>query len=554
MEIFNAYISAKSITLSGVMSCRSGYSCLYGGIGEGDLSGAYLKIKEENPFPRICGRCCPHPCESACNRKNFDDPVSINAIERFIGDLGASLNEEPELSSSLLRKESVAIIGSGPAGLSCAYFLAKLGYKVVIYEALPEAGGLLMYGIPEYRLPKDVVRDEIKKIQKLKVEIKTGVRIGKDLAWRDLKGYDAILIATGAWESIKLDVPGGNMAIAGLSFLKQVNSGETPHLGKRVVVIGGGSTAVDCARSALRLGAAEVHIFCLEPRDGMLATPDEIEDGESEGIIIHPSHTVAKILSNDAHVTGIECLDVRCFRFDDEGGIQIDSVRGSEHVLPADTIISAIGQMIDLGLISSVNGITITKRRTLSIDSVTLATSEEGVFVAGDVVTGTASVVEAIAGGRRAAVAIDCYLSGKEAREEIYRISFVSKGGISMERYISQNVEPAPQRKVNYEGLNLNYFEKKPQVKVRCTPFREAIQRFEEVKKGYTEGELVESVIRCFKCGACNGCDNCLIFCPDMAVIKRGDEREADYEYCKGCGICAYECPSGVIAMEEGKQ
>lgn len=511
---------------------------------------SYRKIREENPFPRVCGRVCFHPCELSCNRKHFDKPVSVRAIERFAGDLGAYLKEESELPSSF-RKESIAVIGSGPAGLSCAYFLARLGYEVVVYEALPEAGGALWYGIPEYRLPKKVVRDEIEEIRKM-VRIKTNTKV-ESVGELLEQGYNAVLIAVGAHQGQKLPLPGADLkgVLVNIVFLRDVNMGKEVKVGRKVVVLGGGSVAFDCARTALRLGGSEVHIVCLEPRDHMPAVPEEIIQGEEEGIIIHNSKTLARIVGDAGRVSGVECLDVRSFEFDNEGRAHIDFIASSEHVLAADTVIFAIGQQPELELVKGVSGIKITKRHTLEVDPVTLATGKEGVFAAGDAITGSASVIEAIAGGKRAAVALDCYLRGKKAEEQIRNVSVGSKGGISIEKYISKSGVAIPQRLVSYEELNLNYFEEKARKEAGYNLSPERVLGFEEVERGYSEEEALEAASRCFKCGTCDECDNCSIFCPDMAVIKRGTTREINYEYCKGCGICVHECPRKAMVMEE---
>jgi len=507
---------------------------------------ALENIKTRNPFPGIVGRVCFYPCEAECNRGQYDQKIAIRALERAAFDHARRDKVKKPIKMPETRKQ-VAIIGSGPAGMTCAYFLSLLGYEVTVFEASLVLGGIPRV-TPQHRLPQDIVEREMEEVVELGINVRTNTRVGKDISLEDIIGkYDACFIATGAWQSKKLNIPGGDLAIIGLSFLEQVNAGEKPNIGKRVVVAGGGGTAFDCASTALRLGATEVHVACLEPRDKILATPDEIEQGEAEGITIHNSQAFTRILSDGGRVTGIECLDIRSFEFDGEGKVSIDAIAGSEHILPADTVILAVGQAPDLGFISGVAGLKVTKRQTLEVDPVTLATGRDGVFAAGDVTTGPKSIVEAIGGGRRAAISIDSYLTGK-TREEILCISLDPKGNISIERF--RDGEAGSQHVVAYdEMLNLDYFEKKPRVEMKRTLFPQSTQGFEETNKGYTKGEAIEEASRCFHCGHCFQCETCVEVCPGDIYVMTDEGPEVMYpDECWHCGNCRISCPCGAVS------
>jgi len=380
-------------------------------IGEGKYAEATAVIREKVPFPKVLGYVCNHPCEAVCRRSEINEAISIRDLKRFAVENDKERLWEKNSEKAPRTDKRAAVVGSGPAGLTAAYYLAKLGHRVMVFEALPAVGGMMRYGIPEYRLPRDVLESEIKEIQKAGVEIKTNTKIESldTLMFDD--GYDAVLVAPGAHVGQKLPIPGAELdgVFIGLDFLRDVNLGKPVKTGKRVVVLGGGNVAFDCARLARRLGADEVRIACLENRNEMPAACDEIEQGEEEGIVVHPSRTFTRIFNGDGRITGVECLKVETFEFNEDGGAQIDAVEGSEHVLPADTVIFAIGQRPE---IPDRFELDTDERGHIEVDPYTFDTSIEGVFAAGDAVNGTASVIEAIASGRRGAIAVDRYLGG----------------------------------------------------------------------------------------------------------------------------------------------
>ena len=368
-------------------------------------------IREKVPFSKVLGYVCNHPCESVCRRSEVNEAISIRDLKRF-----AAENDYERLWEKNSRKASptnkrVAIVGSGPAGLTAAYYLTKLGHGVTVFESLPSAGGMMRYGIPAYRLPRDVLNSEIHEIEKMGVEIKTSTKIESLEKLMLDDGYDAVLVAVGSQVGQKLQIPGADNknVLIGLDFLQAVNLGESVELGKKVLVLGGGNAAFDCARTARRLGADDVHIACLEPRGAMLADPEEIEQGGEEGITIHPSHTFKEVLIEGNKLMGVECLDVESFEFDDDGSIEIEAVEESEHILSADTVIFAVGQRSE---VPAEFDLDIDERGRIEVDPYLLDTSVEGIFAAGEAVTGKGSVIEAIASGKKGAIAIDKYLGG----------------------------------------------------------------------------------------------------------------------------------------------
>lgn len=378
---------------------------------EEKYSEATAVIREKVPFPLILGHVCNHLCETACRRGEVNEPISIRELKRF-----AAENDQERLWEKNARKapetdKRVAVIGSGPAGLTGAYYLAKLGHDVTVYEALPQPGGMMRYGIPEYRLPRDVLDREIKEVENVGVKIKTDTNIENidDLMFDE--EFDAVLVAVGTHKGIKLRIPGADLdgVLVGLDYLRQINLGEKVELGSKVIVLGGGNVAFDCARLARRLGAGEVVIACLESKDEMPAACDEIEEGEEEGIVVHPMLTFTKIIEENGKAAGVECLKVTEFEFDEDGRLQLETEEGSEHVLTGDTVIFAIGQVPEIPEDFDLDR---DERGRIEIDPYMLETNKDGVYAVGDAVLGTTSVIQAVAAGREGAIAIDKYLDG----------------------------------------------------------------------------------------------------------------------------------------------
>jgi len=495
---------------------------------QGRFEEACKVIKESNPFPSVCGRVCYHPCEEECNRGEFDEPLAVHNVERFVGDY--RLRKDLAAVEMNIRKQrspfKVAIVGSGPAGLSCAYHLARLGHQVTVFEALPVVGGMLAVGIPSYRLPKDVVKREVECIKAHGVEIRTNTRI-KNL--EELQGYDAVFLATGATKSIKLGIPGEDAVgvYHGIDFLKAVNFGEKVEIGKRVVVIGGGNTAIDCARTILRTGSS-VTLLYRRSRDEMPATSEEVEEALAEGVKMQFLTAPKTVVTNQGKVVGIECLKMSLGEPDASGRRRPIPIKGSEFKLEVDTIIAAVGQRSDLSYLAE----NLELRNDYILIDEMGQTSRPGVFAGGDAAAGVPQrVVNAIGSGNRAAIAIDRYLRGE-----------------SLPSRESPHV-------VKYGELNLEYFTPAPRIVMPHLPLAKRVKNFEEVNKGYTKEMSISEADRCFSCGVCNSCDNCWLFCPDMAVHKLSDKKyEIDLDHCKGCGICINECPRAAMRMiEEGE-
>jgi NADPH-dependent glutamate synthase beta subunit-like oxidoreductase len=519
--------------------------------GQEDYIGAWEKITLENPLPRVCGRVCFHPCEGSCNRREYDEPAAINALERFVGD--TAFRAGKRLSPPAAKKrERVAVIGSGPAGLSCAYHLASMGYGVTLFEALPQLGGMLRYGIPAYRLPKDILDQEIDQILALGAESRTNCEVGRDLQWDELKKYDAVFVAAGAWRSLPLRVPGEDASgvMSGLTFLRKVNSGETVDLGRRVAVIGGGNTAMDAARSALRLGAKPLVVY-RRTKEEMPAWAEEISEAEEEKIEFIFLSSPVKILTENGKVKGVECLKNILGPPGRDGRREPRPVENSEFTLPVDFVISAIGEAPDLSFLP--------RELQKSKDAVPVdeagATSLQKVFAGGDVVAQPRTVSYAIGSGKKAAMAIDATLRGKNAAEAVRLARWGEKGSVSMSRYRSGGSDGMAEEVVKFAELNTAYFPRRTRKPPDRLSADQRAKDFSEITGGLPQASALSEAQRCFNCGVCNLCDNCFLFCPDLAISARPDRQgyEINYDYCKGCCICVEECPRGAISIEVKK-
>lgn len=447
-------------------------------VAQGKFAEAAAVIREKVPFPGVLGHICLHFCEAKCRRGQISEPIAIRAVKRFGSEHDTGLWKRRTKVAPATGKR-IAIVGSGPAGLTAAYYLAKLGHGVTIFEESPVPAGMMRLGIPGHRLPSEVVDREVKEITSIGVELKTNTKVG---SLNDLlnQGYDAVLLAVGTHRGQKLPIPGAELdgVLVSIPFLRNVNLGKEMKIGKRVVVLGGGNVAFDCARTALRLGATRVDMACLEPQDKMLATPDELSRGKEEGIVVHNSQTFVRIAADDGRVTGVECLDVKSFEFDKEGRLHVESIAGSEHIIPADTVIFATGQSPELELVEGVNGVNITRRKTLEVDPNTLATGKAGIFAAGDMVTGTTSVIEAIAAGRRAATSIDRYLGGTGQIDEA----------------LVETDETSP-----YLGREEGFADR-ARVPMPCLPAEQSLSSLDEVELGFDETQAISEAKRCLQC------------------------------------------------------
>lgn len=382
---------------------------------EGNYDAAAAVIREKVPFPKALGHVCSHVCELECKRREVNEAMSIRNIKRYAAQQDTGFYWKGKGKQLDDTGKKVCVVGGGPAGLTAAYYLRKQGHEVVVKEALPTVGGMMAYGIPSYRLPRDIIAEEAKVIEEQGVTIETNVRVEKPLDL--LKEYDAVLMAIGSHKGVRLPMGGSDLpgVLLNIDFLRNASMGKETGMGKRVIVLGGGNVAFDCARTAKRLGAEEIHLACLEARDVMTADDEEIEQAQEEGIFVHPAQTFERITGTDT-VTGVDFMNVKSFTFDENRRAIIEKEEGSEHHIDADTVIFATGQRPD---ITEAAGLTLGRANSIVVKEKSLATETEGIFAAGDVVYGTKSVIQACASGRDAAIEIDRYLGGDGDISEI---------------------------------------------------------------------------------------------------------------------------------------
>jgi NADPH-dependent glutamate synthase beta subunit-like oxidoreductase/Pyruvate/2-oxoacid:ferredoxin oxidoreductase delta subunit len=486
----------------------------------------YLTIVEDNFMPSVTGRVCYHPCETACNRAAHDEPIGIRSVERFLGDFGLRLPENP-ITATLppLNGRTVAIVGSGPGGLACAYHLRRRGYSSVIFEAMDKPGGMLRGGIPHWHLPEEILDAELAKLLSLGgIEIRCGVRAGTpDLIWDDLRNYDAAFLALGQDVGRSLDVPGSQArgVTGALEFLREAGLGRPVQAGTNVLVIGGGNTASDAARSAIRLGGGTATIVSLESADELAIVPEDLVQARDEGVQLLANRACTEILTQDGHVTGAVLCEARLGK-DEHGTVRPELVGGTEYRVECDMILIAIGQVQRLGWLPAHLA---SDRGVITADG--HGRVEGNIFVGGDVLRGPSMVVDALGDGKRAARDIDRLLTAQALGPE-------------------PPVEIMP-----YEKLNAAYFRHAPRIDARLAdPAERRRSQTVEVTLAYSLQEAVAESDRCMSCGVCNGCDNCYIVCPDVSVMR--DTRQNGHysirtTYCKGCLVCVQECPTGCL-------
>ncbi len=508
--------NAYAIEKRGIAPCRDacpagqraqGYIAL---IREGRWHDALRVIKMDNPFPGICGRICNHRCETACNRGLVDEAINIRALKRFVTDKVYADPRQPVETPPILCEERIAIIGAGPCGLTAAQDLALAGYRVTIFEAMPVAGGMLRLGVPEYRLPTEIVEREVQDIVDLGIDLRLNHHVDNLDELFD-QGYDAVLIAVGAHEGVRLPIPGANYegVLINTHFLRDVRLGryddggaDAPELGQRVLVLGGGNVAIDVARSAIRLGR-EVHLACLEDRDEMPAHAWEVEAAEQEGVVLHTGRSFEEILGDEAgRVSGVVCQRVASFRFDEAGRLIVEKRPDSAHTIPCDTVVFSVGQRAGLAFIPDDAGVGVTNRQTIAVNPNTLAATREGVFAAGDSVSGTAFVIEAVASGHTAARSIIRYLQGEHLeppRKPDLPVVHLSPQEIT-ERIARGEITP------------------QPRVPMPWLPVEQRVDSFAEVERGYDDESAQREAARCLACGICSECMSCTFACDRDAI------------------------------------
>jgi NADH-quinone oxidoreductase subunit F len=455
-------------------------------IAAGDYEKATEIIRERNPFPAVCGRICIHPCEFKCRRGELDDPVAIRFLKRFAADWYFEHIGKARESFPVTKDQTVAVVGAGPAGLTCAYFLAKMGYSVTVFEAQATGGGMLGLAVPEFRLPHEVIQKEIKYIESCGVELRLNFPIDARHTVNDLleEGYKAVFIAPGAQSSRRMGIMGEDASLEGLyyglQFLTDVRAGKNIQLKGKVVVLGGGNVAIDAARTAPRLGAQDVQIFYRRTVEEMPAWEKDIEEAVEEGIVINPLWAPKRIIHQGGKVTGIEVMRSKTV-FDPDGGSHLSVDEESTQVLEVDTIIGAIGQAVDVSFLSEDSQLERSLWGSLVVDENTLATNIQGIFAGGDFITGPSTVIEAIASGRRAALAIDRYLSGIKGRVKIID----EKSSMPVEDRLALAEES---------------FEEKPRIEVKIEEAEQRKKDFREVEKGFSEADARREAARCLRC------------------------------------------------------
>lgn len=481
----------------------------------GDYETAWRSLVQNNPLPAVMGRVCYHPCETACNRAVVDETVGINSVERFLGDLAIAHGwrfPEPAPSSG----KKVLIVGAGPSGLSAAYHLARLGHAVTIKEAGPLPGGMIRFGIPKYRMPRDVLDAEVKRITDLGVKIEYNAKVANIADAISEGGFDAAFLAVGAHIAKRAYIPAGEAArvLDAVQLLSSMEGEEKPLLGRRVVVYGGGNTAIDVARTARRLGAEEAVIVYRRTRDRMPAHDFELEEALQEGVMMKWLSTIKNV---DAGSITVEKMVL------DEKGFPQPT--GEFETLEADSVILALGQDVDLSLLKGVEGLEV-KNGIVQVNA-NMMTGAPGIFAGGDMVPSERTVTVAVGHGKKAARNIDAWL----------------RGGV---------YAPPPKHELaTADKLNTWYYGEAPKTFRPVLEIARRTSTFEEVVQGLDETNALYEARRCLSCGNCFECDNCYGVCPDNAVIKLGPGKgfQFNYDYCKGCGVCAQECPCGAIAM-----
>jgi 2-oxoacid:acceptor oxidoreductase delta subunit (pyruvate/2-ketoisovalerate family) len=481
----------------------------------GDYEAAWRLLTEDNPLPAVMGRVCYHPCEGACNRAALDSAVGINSVERFLGDeaIRHGWRFEPPARRSGKR---VLVVGAGPSGLSAAYHLARLGHSVAIHEAGPFAGGMMRFGIPKYRLPREVLEAEVRRIVGLGVELKLGSRVSSIAETMQAGRFDAAFLAVGAHLAKRAYIPAGSAAkiLDALAVLRSMEGEDPPLLGRRVIVYGGGNTAIDVARTAKRLGAEESIIVYRRTRERMPAHDFEVEEALQEGVLIKWLSTITQAAEGS--------ITVEKMTLDETGNPQ---PTGEYETLEADSVVLALGQNVDLSLLENVPGLEV--RDGVVQVGPDMMTGHPGIFAGGDMVPAERTVTVAVGHGKKAARNIDAWLRG------------------------ARHAAPPKHEPATFERLNTWYYTDAPKT---VLPVLDVIRRqstFDEVVQGLDESNALYEARRCLSCGNCFECDNCYGVCPDNAVVKLGPGRRYrfNYDYCKGCGICARECPCGAIRM-----
>jgi NADPH-dependent glutamate synthase beta subunit-like oxidoreductase len=517
-------------------------------IGMGKYAEAIDVIRKDNPFPWICGLVCTRPCEFMCVRGRIDTPVSIKFLKAFAAERALSQRRYKNPQKEPDKGKKVCIIGAGPGGMSAAYYLALKGYAVRIIESLPLAGGMTMIGIPRYRLPREVIDREVAMIEELGVEFVYNTTFGRDVSFQQLQdeGFEAFLFAIGAHKAFKMRIPGEDdfpQVIDAIEILKNVALGDRQLPGKKAVIIGGGNVAIDAARTCLRLGCDDVTIAYRRTRQEMPADEEEVEQAEEEGVNLSFLTIPVEIKGENGKVTGLQCQRAKLVKKEGSDRMYPVPVPGSDTTMAADVIIGAIGQFVDHQCMDSVSELSWSKRNTITVNTATMETSVPGLFAVGDAVTGPATVIEAIGGGKKAADAIDRYLSGLP----------------------QPKMPPIPVRRARVDFLEVTAAEKMT-ARRPVMPLLNIDRRrttYQQVELGYSENDVREEASRCLRCDICRRCGDCVEVCRDKMKIDALQLGYFDFDHpvetdfravaekCITCGACAENCPNNAMRMVE---
>jgi len=517
-------------------------------IGEGRDAEAIEVIRKDNPFPWVCGLVCTRPCEFMCVRGRIDTPVSIKFLKAFASERALSWGQYKNPPQAPDKGQSVCVVGAGPGGMSAAYYLALKGYRVRVIEAQPSAGGMILLGIPRYRLPREVIDREVAMLQDLGVTFSFNTRLGQDVSMDALQqeGFGAILLAIGAHKAYKLGILGEDdfsQVVDAIGFLRAVALGNRAVPGKKVIVIGGGNVAIDAARTSLRLGAESVILAYRRTRHEMPADEEEVEQAEEEGVEMRFLTIPEAIVGRDRQIEGLRCLRAELVAQEGSDRMRPVPVSGSEFVIEADAVIPAIGQQVDTDGIDQMEGLDWTRRSTIDTSMISMETSLPGVFAVGDAVTGPATVIEAIGAGKRAAEGIDRYLSG-----------------------IPQpKMPPVPVRRgrITCQSLSANQkmTAKRPEMALLNIDRRRTT--FQQVELGYSEQDARDEAGRCLRCDICLRCGKCVEICRDKMGVNALEMGYFDFDHpvetdfrmtaerCILCGACAANCPTGAMQIED---
>jgi len=520
----------------------------------GMLKDAWQTILNENPFPAICGRVCFHPCESVCNRADMDEPVAIHHLERFLGDTAISEGRKADFNMKPANGKKVAIAGAGPAGLAAAYFLTRLGYGCEVFEARPEPGGLLRWGIPPYRLPRDILNKEISRIKDLGVTIHCKTPITEELLKKISSQYTALFVACGYERSISLKIQGGDLARDGLAFLRNLDPAEKTSLYGTAAIVGGGNTAIDVARSLVRRGVSPLIVYRRRLKD-MPAFDPETAMAVKEGVKIMELVAPIRIQKNFRNASS-SLPDYRLTL--QQMKVGKEKISGRACVVPdgektktidVQDIFVAIGAKAE----TIWNSLKTEEPNFLDLGHCRLMEQKIPVVIGGDLTIPDKSVSDAVASGKQAAMALDTYFNkGLDAVEKDLAACRVGAGpAISMDTYLDGNRQYRNNHIVDPDEIVHDYFQSAPRAIPSSLDAHLSTRSFEEISAAYVNDVAKKEAARCFNCGICNACDFCRLYCPEMAVIVEKAERRINLDYCKGCGVCATECPRNAMALEE---